>query len=113
VQNNSADPFWQKESPYLLVECKNWSKHVGTKELRDLWGKMEGRYDRCRLALLVAAGGFADTVPTLLLSKKEGSSLVLLVGPGELDQLVTSKDRGATLKDLHRRAVIGTTSPDP
>jgi len=112
VQNNSADPLWQKESPYLLVECKNWSKHVGTKELRDLWGKMDGRYDRCRLALLVAPGGFADTVPSALLSKKEKNTLVLLLGPGELDQLVSSKDRSATLKEVHRRAVIGAANPD-
>ena len=111
VQNNSTDPLWQKESPYLLVECKNWSKHVGTKELRDLWGKMDGRYDRCRLALLVAPGGFADPVLSALLSKKEKGTLVLLLGPGELDQLVSSKDRNATLKEVHRRAVIGAANP--
>jgi ActR/RegA family two-component response regulator len=111
VQNNSIDPFWQKESPYVLVECKNWSKHVGTKELRDLWGKMDGRYDRCRLALLVAPGGFADTVPSALLTKKEKSTLVLLLGPGELDQFVSSSDRSTTLKEIHRRAVIGVANP--
>jgi DNA-binding response OmpR family regulator len=112
VQNNSTDPFWQRESQYLLVECKNWSKHVGTRELRDLWGKMEGRYDRCRLALLVAPGGFADTVPTAQLGKKEKNTLVLLLGPGELAQLVNSNDRSATLKEVHRRAVIGATNPE-
>ncbi len=42
VQNGSTDAFWQKESPYILVECKNWSKHIGVKEFRDLSDKMEG-----------------------------------------------------------------------
>jgi CheY-like chemotaxis protein len=112
VENNGADAFWTRESPYILVECKNWSKRVGDKELRDLWGKMDGRYDRCRLAMLVAAGGFAETVHTLQLTKKEqGKHLVLLVGPGDLDELVQNPDRNAVLKSLHRNAVAGASNP--
>lgn len=107
VQNGSADPFWQKESPYLLVECKNWSKPVGAKELRDLWGKMESRYARCRLALLVAPGGIAGTVRELQLRKAERDQLVLLLGPGDLEELVRRPDRGEVLKEIHRRAVMG------
>ncbi|WP_437629833.1 response regulator [Sorangium sp. So ce854] len=106
VQNSSDDPFWQKESPYILVECKNWSKHVGTKDLRDLWGKMEGRYHRCRLALLVAPGGLASTVRTLQLRKAENDMLVVLIGPGDLDELVRRQDRSDALKEMHRRAVV-------
>ncbi|AGP38783.1 restriction endonuclease [Sorangium cellulosum] len=110
VQNGSTDPFWQKESPYLLVECKNWSKHVGSKELRDLWAKMEGRFDRCRLALLVAPGGIADTVPELQLRKAEKGLLVVLIGPGDLDELVQRRDRSEALQEMHRRAVMGATA---
>jgi ActR/RegA family two-component response regulator len=110
VQNASPDPFWQKESPYLLVECKNWSKHVGTKELRDLWGKMDGRYDRCRLALLVAPGGIAETVHQLQLQNAKQSKLVVLIGPGDLDCLVAGPDRSEILKELHQRAVSAASS---
>ncbi|WP_207213795.1 restriction endonuclease [Sorangium cellulosum] len=110
VQNASPDPFWQKESPYFLVECKNWSKHVGARELRDLWGKMEGRYDRCRLALLVAPDGIADTVRTLQLQNAKQSKLVVLIGPGDLDWLVAGPDRSAILKELHQRAVSAASS---
>ena len=110
VQNNAADPFWQKEKQYILVECKNWSKHVGTKEIRDFWGKIEGRHDRCSLALFVAPGGFADTVREFLLRKSEDGRLVLLIGPGELDELVRRPDRDEVLKEIHRRAVVTATS---
>jgi CheY-like chemotaxis protein len=105
VQNGSMDPFWQKESPYILVECKNWSKRVGAKELRELWVKMEGRYNRCRLAFLVAVGGIAGTVRDLQLRKSENDMLVILVEGGTLDDFVRSKDRNETLKEMHRRAV--------
>ncbi|HRI68060.1 MAG TPA: response regulator [Polyangium sp.] len=107
VQNNSTDPLWQKESQYILVECKNWSsEHVGTKELRDLLGKLDAGYGRCRLALFVAVGGFADTVRQYLHSHAREDRLVMLIGPGDLDNLVKSSDRNATLHDIHRRAVV-------
>lgn len=105
VQNESTDPFWQKESPYILVECKHWSKRIGTKELRDLWGKMEGRYNRCRLALLIAPGGIADPVRDLQLQKSEKDVLVVLVGANEVDDLIRRRDRNEALKEMHRRAV--------
>lgn len=111
VQNSSPDPFWQKESPYLVVECKNWSKHVGTKELRDLWGKIDGRYNRCRLALFIAPGGFAETVHTQQLQRAREDKLVILIGPGDLEDLVRRKDRNELLKELHRRAVIAASEP--
>jgi CheY-like chemotaxis protein len=110
VQNGSTDPFWQKESPYILVECKNWSKHIGAKELRELWGKMEGRYHRCRLALLIAPGGVASTVRDLQLRKSEHDLLVVLVTASELDELVRRKDRNEALKEMHRRAVAAAQS---
>jgi CheY-like chemotaxis protein len=105
VQNGSTDPFWQKGSPYILVECKNWSKDIGAKELRELWAKMEGRYNRCRLALLVAPGGIADTVRALQIRKAEKDNLVVLIGAGDLDDLICRKDRNEALKEMHRRAV--------
>src|SRR6185436_12449028 len=79
VQNRSTDPFWQKESPYILVECKSWSKHIGVKEFRALWGKMEGRDNRCRLALLIAPGGVAPAVRELQHQKSEKDMLVVLI----------------------------------
>jgi CheY-like chemotaxis protein len=105
VQNGSTDPFWQKESPYILVECKNWSTHIGAKELRDLWVKMEGRYNRCRLALLIAPGGFSESVREHQLRKSENDMLVVLIGAGDLDDLIRCKDRSEALKEMHRRAV--------
>lgn len=108
VQNDATDPFWQKESPYILVECKNWSSHVGTKDLRDLFGKLEGRYKRCRLALFVAAGGFAETVREALHQRARDDLLVMLVGPGDIENMVKSSDRSVVLKEIHQRAVAAT-----
>ena len=33
VRNESLDAFWSKLSPFILVECKNWSSKVGKDEV--------------------------------------------------------------------------------
>lgn len=40
VKNENKDPFWQRLPSPFLVECKNWSKPVTAKEIRDFDGKM-------------------------------------------------------------------------
>jgi len=40
VKNESRDSFWQRLPTPFLIECKNWSKPVGAKEIRDFDGKM-------------------------------------------------------------------------
>jgi len=45
--NNVNRPFWLAlNSPLLFVECKNWTNHVGAKEVRDLKSK-------CRITRLL------------------------------------------------------------
>jgi DNA-binding NarL/FixJ family response regulator len=106
VRNESADPLWVKESPYLLVECKNWSKPVGVAELREFTYKVEHRYGRCRVGLFVAPGGFSATVKPHLLRDGKDHTLILLLDADGLTQLIESGDRNAYLKKLHTDALI-------
>jgi ActR/RegA family two-component response regulator len=106
VRNESSDPLWTKEGPYLLVECKNWSKPVGAEELSRFSYKMEHRYGRCRLGLFVAPGGFASTVKQHVLRDSKDHTLVLLLDAEGLARLVESSDRNAYLKKLHGDAMV-------
>lgn len=108
VRNESSDPFWSKEDPYILVECKNWSKPVGVPELLSFLNKLERRYGRCRLGLFIAPGGFAETFRQALLTERKEDKLVLLLGRDQLRELVESADRSAVLKRLHEAAVVET-----
>jgi hypothetical protein len=40
------------------------------------------------------------------LRKSENDVLVVLIGAGDLDQVVRSKERNEALKEMHRRAVV-------
>jgi CheY-like chemotaxis protein len=106
IRNESTDPLWVKEGPCLLVECKNWSKPVGSPELRDFFYKLEHRYGRCRLGLFVAPGGFAETLKTELLTRRNRDHLVILVGPDALSELVESHDRNGFLKKRYTDALV-------
>lgn len=106
VQNNSTDPFWQKEGSYLLIECKNWSSKVGVNELSLFQQKVERRYDRSKLGFFVAMSGYAETTKIEEWTRRGGNSLVVLLQSEDLETLVQSHDRNATLKEFHARAVV-------
>lgn len=106
VRNEASDAFWANESTYILVECKHWSRPVGASELRNFLGKIERKYDRCKLGFFVAPGGFTEPLKSVLLTEMKGNKLVVLIDPHDLATLITSKDRNETLKQYHQRAVI-------
>jgi CheY-like chemotaxis protein len=58
IRNESPDSFWARESPYILVECKNWSRPVDPAACDRFQGKLERRFGRARLGFFVAAAGF-------------------------------------------------------
>jgi DNA-binding response OmpR family regulator len=106
VRNESPDAFWNKEGQYLLVECKNWQSKVGVEQLRSFLFKLQNRYDRARLGVLLSINGFTDTVERELLSVRSERALVILADGPMLDALVASVDRSALLKHWHERALL-------
>ncbi len=106
VQNASTDPFWQKEGNYLLVECKNWSKPVGSDELNLFQLKVDRRFGRSTLGFFVALQGYAKTVRMEEWTRRGGQSLVVLLDGDDLEALIDASDRNAKLKEFHLRAVV-------
>lgn len=106
VQNNSADPLWQKEGSYLLVECKHWSEAVGVDQLVVFQDKVERRFGRASLGFFVAMGGYTATAKAHEWSRRTEKSLVVLLTADDIDSLVKAADRNARLKELHLRAIV-------
>lgn len=106
IQVDSRDAFWAHESPYILVECKNWSRPVGPDAFDRFRSKVKRRYDRARLGLFVAPGGFTEGFHSTRSTERKGKILIVCIGPDELAALVKASDRNAALKELHARAII-------
>lgn len=61
LKNNLSKPFWVSlSSPLIFIECKNWIKPVGSKELRDFEIKLQNHRPLVRLGFFVAPGGFTS-----------------------------------------------------
>jgi CheY-like chemotaxis protein len=106
VQNGSEDPVWVKEGAYLLVECKNWSGHIGVDELRQFLYKLQHRFQRCRLGFFVSMNGFTGPFKDALLAERKHETLVVLVTGEDIGRLVAAADRSEVLKKLHMRAIL-------
>ena len=107
VENRSDDALWRHDgSPYLLAECKHWSKPCGARELRDFVGKLTNKYQRVRTAFFIAPGGFAGTFEERRREDKGGALLVIPVDGPALQGWIDATDRVAYLGELHRRAVL-------
>lgn len=106
IRNDSSDATWQEESPYFMVECKNWSRPVGVDEVRLFLGKLERKYHRCKLGFFVVLGDFARTVRMDQLGERRGDFLIVPINHQDIVSLVHSLDRNETLKSFHQRAVL-------
>ena len=80
VKNESSDTFWQRFETPFLVECKNWSKPVGAREIRDFDGKMR----EIRFRILISVNGITgkkerdDAKGVIRDARKEGRIIVVL-----------------------------------
>ena len=107
IRNESPDAFWVGErSPYIIVECKNWSTPVGPDQLVVFWNKIVNRGGRCRLGFFVATGGFTRGYQTQAATFRKDDHLVVPVDAKDIDELVNATDRSEVLKRLHERAVM-------
>jgi hypothetical protein len=100
IRNESIDAFWSKLSPFILVECKNWSSKVGKDEVVLFRSKLENRFGLSKVGFLVSINGFYNTVKMELLRSSKGDISIVLVDRATLEKLVFSSKRNEYLKEL-------------
>ena len=94
LTNGLSHPFWAAySSPFVFVECKNWSSPVGTAELRDLESKMQDRGAICKIGIFVSMSGFAKTGLERLKTIQRNDGIIFAVTGDDLRDLVTKKIR--------------------
>lgn len=63
IKNSIESPFWQAfDSPLFFVECKNWSKPVGSKDIRDFEIKLQNHSKLVKIGFFVSFNGFTSEV---------------------------------------------------
>lgn len=106
IRNGSSDPLWARESPYFLVECKNWTRPVDRLEFDAFYQKLERRFGRARLGFFIAPGGFTEGFRSARQAERKGDAFVVCIDRQGLVTLIESSDRNHTLKEFHDRAMV-------
>lgn len=103
-RNESSDAFWNQQGPFVMVECKSWSKKVGRAELDVFASKMSRRARWCRLGFFVSLSGFSREFS---LSLRQYISSNVLVVPIDLKRLEMLCDVGNP-KELLKEYIFDT-----
>lgn len=80
VQNKMSDPFWTSlQSPMILVECKNQTKKVEPKDLRNFEVKIIDRRGLCKLGIIISTSGFTrNCYDVASKCKRDGYTMILI-----------------------------------
>ena len=100
VRNESEDSFWSKFTPFILVECKNWSTKCGKDEVVIFRSKLGNRFGLSHIGFLVSINGFRNTVTKEILRESQTEFLVVPIDGKMLKELVLSNNRSELLKSF-------------
>jgi hypothetical protein len=91
IQNNVHEPFWiALHSPLLLFECKNWSRQIGTKELRDFEGKLRNHSNMARIGVFFSYNGFSSECIDELKRMGRGDQVIVLCSKEDITAYIKS-----------------------
>lgn len=106
IRNESKDSFWSKFTPFLLVECKNWSTNCGKDEIVLFREKLTNRVGYSKVGFLISMNGFRDTITKEMLRGSKGEYLVVPIDGNNLEDLVFSKDKSDLLKKYVEKSIF-------
>jgi Restriction endonuclease len=103
LRNESSDPFWSQQGPFIMIECKSWSKEkVGRTELDHFSIKMSRRAGWCRVGFFVSLTGFSKAFLQEVTRTVQTGILIVPLDHAKTEALVSSRSR----KDLLKRFVL-------
>ena len=100
IRNEPKDSFWSKFTPFILIECKNWSTDCGKNEVVTFRSKLVNRFGLSHIGFLVSINGFRKTVTKEILRGSQAEFLVVPIDGNKLKRLALSKNRSALFKSF-------------
>ncbi|WP_309104957.1 restriction endonuclease [Microbacterium sp.] len=93
LANSLARPFWTSfVSPLMLVECKNWTKALGVKDLRVFESKLSDRKGIARIGVFVSMSGFTRPFMVRLKTiQSSGTGVIFAVGGDDVRSMVSDR----------------------
>lgn len=98
IINESQNSIWAKESPLILVECKNWSSKCGKNELVVFKEKIINRFGRAKVGFFISWNGFSEKFDKELLRSSQGDIIIILLTGKQIKTAVSNSDFGDRLR---------------
>lgn len=98
-RNESSDPFWNQQGPFIMVECKSLNEKVGLAALHLFASKMSQRAGWCRLGFFISLSGFTKDFYLSLRNFIMNNVLIVPIDQKRLEKLCEVKDPKGLLKE--------------
>lgn len=105
ILNKSDKDPWRKESPVMLVECKNWSSRCGKNELVLFKEKILNRKGRASIGFFISWNGFAKTFAKEDLRSSHCDILVVPVTGEQIIQAVAQSSFQQSIEEWWLTAI--------
>src|SRR5262249_2591072 len=93
LMNNVNRPFWLAlNSPLLFVECRNWTKRVATKDVRDFEIKLQNHGVLVKVGVFVSINGFTSEVASELKRMSRSNYHVVMIERNDIVAYLNSND---------------------
>ncbi|MBN1762309.1 MAG: restriction endonuclease [Methanomicrobia archaeon] len=103
LKNKFEDHFWvQLNSPYIFVECKNWSSKVGSDEIKKFKGKLEDHRNLCRVGFFISINGFTKGDDIALIRAASQDKILSLIAGEDIQEFLYSQ---CSLKEFLERLI--------
>lgn len=93
LKNKINSPFFiSLSSPFIFVECKNWSTKVGTKEARIFESKLRQSTNNANIGVFVAVNGVTRGFQDLINNLKRDKVNIVLITNKDINDLILDQD---------------------
>lgn len=101
IRNEIKDPFFNKFSPYILIECKNKPEtNVGKNDFIQFNTKLQNTKGMSSLGFLITSGQIAKTTYIEAVRSSNKSEKIIFISNIEIIKLISSENKIEELKHI-------------
>lgn len=88
IVNKMESTFWLAFGSMFFVECKNWNKKIGAKEMRDFETKLRNHNNVTKLGFFISINGFTKEAINHLKRIGRENYHIVLIGKPEIEEYI-------------------------
>ncbi len=100
IRNEINDLFFQKLSPYILVECKNTNKKVGKNDFIQFYSKLENTNGLSNFGVLITSNTIARTTYIEAVRTAKQKEKIIFIDRKEIKKLIETDNKLDLFKQI-------------